>query len=77
MTKNGKRYWLETDHFFNESFTTNFPPKSESNKNSRLSRFEIYPSQKSFCNNPTLLYTTQYPDIFVHYTEGFNFNTGK
>merc|ERR1712122_415044 len=58
-------------------FTTNSPAKSNSNKKSRLSRFEIYPSQKSFCNNPTLLYTTQYPDLFVSYTEGFNFNTGE
>ena len=77
MTKIGKRYWLETDHFFNESYTTNTPPNSNSKDKSRLSRFEIYASQKSFCNKPSLLHTTQYPDLFVSYTEGFDINTGE
>ena len=30
-----------------------------------------------FCNKPTPLHLTQYPDLFVTYTEGFNMQTGK
>ena len=30
-----------------------------------------------FCNKPTPLYTTQYPDLFITYNEGFNMHTGK
>ena len=30
-----------------------------------------------FCNIPTRLYTTQYPDLFITYEEGFNMHTGK
>ena len=77
MTKIGKRYWLETDHFFNESYNINTPPDSKPKDKSRLSRFEIYAAQKAFCKKPALLYTTQYPDLFVSYKEGFDFNTGK
>ena len=43
----------------------------------RLSRFEIFPENKMFCNKPTPLHLTQYPDLFVTYTEGFNMQTGK
>ena len=30
-----------------------------------------------FCNKPTPLHLTQYPDLFITYTEGFNMQTGK
>ena len=30
-----------------------------------------------FCNKPTLLYTTQYHDLFIIYKEGFNVQTGR
>ena len=30
-----------------------------------------------FCNKPTHLHLTQYPDLFVTYKEGFNMHTGK
>ena len=33
--------------------------------------------KKSFCIKPSLLHTTQYPDLFVSYTEGFDINTGE
>ena len=32
---------------------------------------------KSFCNNPTPLYTTQKLDLFITYKEDFNMHTGK
>ena len=77
MIKIGTRHWLETEHFFNESYNTNTPPYSNPRDKSRLSRFEIYAAQKAFCNKPTLLHTTQYPDIFISHEEGFNINTGE
>ena len=30
-----------------------------------------------FCNKPTPLYLTQYPDLFITYKEGFTMHTGK
>ena len=30
-----------------------------------------------FCNKPTPLYATQYPDLFITYKEGFDMHTGK
>ena len=70
MTKIGKRYWLETEHFFNESYNTNTSPDLKTKDISRLSQFKIYAAQKAFCNKPSLLHTTQYPDLFVSYKEG-------
>ena len=43
----------------------------------RPSRFEMYPEQKTFCNKPTPLHTTQYADLFISYKEGCNLKTGK
>ena len=42
-----------------------------------LSRFEIFPENEMFCNKPTPLYTTRYPDLFITYKEGFNIHTVK
>ena len=79
MSKINNRYWLETEHFFNESYLPHTPPTnySDSQDKSRFSRFEIYPNTNTFCNKPTPLHSTQYPDLFVTYKEGFNMNTGK
>ena len=84
MSKIHNRYWLETEHFFNITYNKNAPPTYSSlpndNSNSdqtRLSRFEIFPNTNFFCNKPTPLHKTQYPDLFVTYKEGFNMNTGK
>ena len=32
---------------------------------------------KCFAKKPTPLHTTQYPDLFITYKEGFNMRTGK
>ena len=37
----------------------------------------VFPENKMFCNKLTPLYTTQYPDLFITYKEGFNMHTGK
>ena len=29
-----------------------------------------------FCNKPTPSHVSQYPDLFITYTEGFNMHTG-
>ena len=47
------------------------------NPRTRLSRFEIFPEVTLFRNKPSLLYTTQCPDLFITYEEGFKMNTGK
>ena len=43
----------------------------------RLSRFEVYPTSQTFCGKPDPLYSTQYSDLFVTYTNGFNMRTGQ
>ena len=45
--------------------------------NPSLSRFEVYPTAQTFCAKPDPLYSTQYSDLFVTYTDGFNMHTGQ
>ena len=86
------RYWIETGSFVHSSTpkksTTNngikgtsYPyihaPHAQNPYNPSLSRFEIFPSAKTFCGKPDTLYSTQYSDLFVTYTEGFNMHTGQ
>ena len=52
-------------------------PYHDTKSQTRLSRFEIFPESKMFCNKPTPLHLTQYPDLFITYKEGFNMQTGK
>ena len=78
MSKIGKSYWLETENFLNESYSTRTPHSDENSKDkNRPSRFEVYPEQKSFCNKTFPLHTAQYLDLFISYKEGFNLYTGK
>ena len=79
MSKLNNRYWLETEHFFNNHSSTNSTdtPYHDTKSQTRLSRFEIFPENKMFCNKPTPLHLTQYPDLFITYKEGFNMQTGK
>ena len=79
MSKLNNRYWLETEHFFNNhsSTTSTDTPYHDTKSQTRLSRFEIFPENKMFCNKPTPLHLTQYPDLFITYKEGFNMQTGK
>ena len=79
MSKLNNRYWLETEHFFNNhsSTTSTDTPYHDTKSQTRLSRFEIFPEKKMFCNKPTPLHLTQYPDLFITYKEGFNMQTGK
>ena len=79
MSKLNNRYWLETEHFFNNhsSPESTNSPYHDTKSQTRLSRFEIFPENKMFCNKPTPLHLTQYPDLFVTYTEGFNTPLGE
>ena len=37
----------------------------------------IFPTVQSFCVKPDPLFSTQYSDLFVTYTDGFNMHTGQ
>ena len=52
-------------------------PAPNSKSQTSLSRFEMFLECKIFCNNSTLLFTSQYPGLFIKYKEGFNKHTGK
>ena len=89
MTKIEDRYWIETDSFVHSSI----PKKPATNDgikgisypyvhaphahNPFLSRFEVFPNAQTFYGKPEPLYSTQYSDLFVTYTEGFNMHTGQ
>ena len=45
--------------------------------NPSFSRFEVYPTAQTFCGQTDPLYSTQYSDLFVTYTDGFNMHTGQ
>ena len=45
--------------------------------NPSLSRLKVYPRAQTFCGKPDPLYSTQYSDHFVTYTDGFNMHTGQ
>ena len=92
MTKIDDRYWIETDSFVHSatpkkssSFDgikgTSYPyiraPHSETPHNPSLSRFEVFSNAHTFCGKPEPLYSTQYSDLFVTYTEGFTMHTGQ
>ena len=92
MTKIEDRYWIETDPFVQSSIPkkatpqigikgTTYPyiraPHTETPHNASLSRFEVFPNAPTFCGKPEPLYSTQYSDLFVTYTEGFNMHTGQ
>ena len=73
LSQLNNRYWLETEHFFNNhsSTTSTDTPYHDTKSQTRLSRFEIFPENKVFSNKPTPVYTIQNPDLFITYKEGF------
>ena len=92
MTKIEDRYWIETDSFVHSSIPktptphngnkgTSYPyiraPHTEAPPIPSLSRFEVFSNAQTFCGKPDPLYSTQYSDHFVTYTEGFNMHTGQ
>ena len=92
ITKIEDRYWIETDSFVHSSIPkkatpqngikgTSYPyiraPHTETPHNPSLSRFEVFPKAHTFCGKPEPLYSTQYSDLVVTYTEGFNMHTGQ
>ena len=92
MTKIEDRYWIETDSFVHSPHSikpettsgiksTAHPyvhaPHTHHPNSPSLSRFEVYPTAQTFCGKTDPLYSTQYSDLFVTYTDGFNMQTGQ
>ena len=91
MTKIEDRYWIGTDSSVHSSHSTKsdtsgvkgtahpyiHPPHTQNPNNPSLSRFEVFLNAQTFCGKPDPLYSTQYSDIFVTYTNGFNMKTGQ
>ena len=92
MTKIEDRYWIETDSFVRsprsmKPKTTSgikgtehpyvYAPHTQHPNNPSLSRFEVFPTPQTFCGKPDPLYSTQYSDLFVTNTDGFNMHTGQ
>ena len=90
MMKIDDRYWIETGSFVRSSIpkksTTNngtkgtsYPyvhaPHAQNPYNPSLSRFEVFPNAQTFCGKLEPLYSTQYSNLFVTYTEGFDMHT--
>ena len=74
MFKFNNRYKLGTENFFNQN-NSNLPPETpfcDSESETSLSRFEI----SQILQQPTLLHTTQYTDLFISNKEGLNMPTG-
>ena len=76
MTKIEDRYWIETDSFVHSPHSIK-PKTTQHPNNPSLSRFEVFPTAQTFCGKPDPLYSTQYSDLFVTYTDGFNMHTGQ
>ena len=92
MTKIEDRYWIGTDSFVHSSHSTKHDatsgikgtahpyvhaPHTQNPNNPSYSRFEVYPNAQTFCGKPDPLYSTQYSDLFVTDTDGFNMHTGQ
>ena len=92
MTKIEDRYWIETDSFVHSPHSikpktsfgikgTDHPyvsaPHTQHPNNPSLSRFEVHATAQTFCGKPDPLYSTQYSDLFVTYTDGFNMHKGQ
>ena len=54
-----------------------YSPHTQNPNNPSLSHFEVYPTAQTFCGKPDPLYSTQYSDLFVTFTDGFNLRTGQ
>ena len=52
-------------------------PHTQNPHSPSLSRFEVFPNAETFCGKPQPLNSTQYFDLFVLYTDGFNMLTGQ
>ena len=92
ITKFLDQYWIERDSFVDSSHSTEpestsgvkgtahiyvHAPHTENPNNPSFSRFEVSPYAQTFCGKLDLLYSTQYSDLFVTCTDGFNMHTGQ
>ena len=90
LTKLQDRYCIETDTFVHSSHSTK-PEVTSGIKGTihahvhsphtqnpmSLSRFEVFPNAQIFCGKHDPLYSSQYSDLFVIFTDGFNMHTGQ
>ena len=90
MTKIEDRYLIETDSFVHSSHSTKpeatsdiegtahpyvHAPHTQNPNSPSRSHFEVYPKAQTFCGKPDPRYSTEYSDLFVTYTYGFNMHT--
>ena len=52
-------------------------PHTQNPHDPSLSQFKVFPNAQTFCGKPEPLCSTQFSDIFVTYTDGFNMHTGQ
>ena len=92
MTKLQDRYWIETDTFVHSSHSTKpevtsgikgtihshvHSPHTQNPNHPSFSRFEVFPNAQTFCGKLDPLYSSQYSDFFVTFTDGFIMHTGQ
>ena len=73
MTKIEDRYWIETDSFVHSSHSTK-PEATFGIKG--IAHLYVSLNAPTFCGKPDPIYSTQYSDLFVTYTDGINMHTG-
>ena len=92
MTKIEDRFWIETNSFVHSLHSTKpdatsgirgtahpyvHAPHTQIPNNPSFSHFEVFRNAQTFCGKPEPLYSTQFSDLFVTYTNGFNMHTGQ
>ena len=75
MIKYNNRYWIESL----PNITTFEKPKSPFHRTEppAYTRIEIFEEQTFLCNTPTPYHVTQYEDVFITYTGGFDISPVK
>ena len=70
MIKYNNRYWIESL----PNITTFEKPKSPFHRTEppAYTRIEIFEEQTYLCDTPTPYHVTQYEDVFITYTGGFD-----
>ena len=67
---------IETDSFVRSTHPKK-PDKTSGIEGTSYPPNEVFPNAQIFCGKPDPFYSTQYYDLFVTYTDGFNMHTGQ
>ena len=75
MIKYNHRYWIDSI----PENTTNTPKQSPFHRTEppAYTRIEVFDQRESLCDAKYTYHTTQYDDIFISYTGGFDMRTGE